>query len=244
VHTRPASSSSSASSSATGTARRQRAGLRMSRLGCWGDRGVVHLLARALLWRCKKSTLKAVPMDILGIASQTWFPVVTLIIGVVLKAGFDALADRRAAAREREARLEQRLNTVRVRRADFQRSTLLELQESISSLMRYTGQSNHEDVVAYRKTGVWKKQYLTDEVDEGFRASQVNVSRLRVRVRDENIRELVELFSQACVNSVLADSELAAQSEMLHMASVLAQAHERIGFVLRSLDDDEDKVLD
>lgn len=47
-----------------------------------------------------------------NISSQTWFPVVTLVLGLVLKGAFDALTDRRTRERERKARREQRRDAI------------------------------------------------------------------------------------------------------------------------------------
>jgi hypothetical protein len=69
-------------------------------------------------------------MDILGVKPETWFPVVTLIVGAVGKGFGDFLNDKRKTKAEKEARHEQRLDALRLRRVEFQRSTLLDLQSA------------------------------------------------------------------------------------------------------------------
>jgi hypothetical protein len=65
------------------------------------------------------------------IASASWFPVLTLLLGFVTASISDWLRDRRAGLREREARETGRREQLFQRRTTFQRQTLLELQEEV-----------------------------------------------------------------------------------------------------------------
>jgi hypothetical protein len=181
-------------------------------------------------------------MVVLGIPPETWFPVVTLIIGAVLKAVFDMMTDRRTARREREARQDQRRDALRLKRVEFQRATLLELQKAISQLARFTGQAQHQDLLAYRGSGAGRKQLLTEEVNQGFLSAQTSVGRLRVRVRDQRVRQLAELLSTACTNVVLSTNEAASEHALRQVTSALTDLQEQIGAILRNLDDDEDRI--
>src|SRR5215831_5411276 len=80
-------------------------------------------------------------MVILGIPPETWFPVVTLITGVMLKAVFDMMTDRRTALREREARRDQRRDALRLKRVEFQRATLMSVLTELARL-GYIGQQS------------------------------------------------------------------------------------------------------
>ncbi|MDI6835818.1 MAG: hypothetical protein QMD99_08900 [Rhizobiaceae bacterium] len=82
-----------------------------------------------------------------GIPSDVWFPVVTLIIGSVLKGLYDLMADQRVERREKAARLEMRHDAQMLRKTEFQRKTILELQEEVAKLARATGQMNHADSI-------------------------------------------------------------------------------------------------
>jgi hypothetical protein len=181
-------------------------------------------------------------LEILGISPTIWFPVVTLIIGAVLKAIFDALTDRRAARREREARQEQRRDAFHLRLIEFQRSTLLELQEVASQLARFTGQAQHQDEMAYRASGTWGKQPLTDEVDQGFLKAQTDINRLRVRVRDPNIRQLAQQFFEACVEVSISKTKADSERAFHQVSTTLIELHEHIGATLSNLDSDEDQI--
>lgn len=80
---------------------------------------------------------------ILGVSPEIRFPVITLIVGVVLKGIFDAITDGRAERREKDARRALRLDAFRQRRDEFQRATLLELQEVVARLVRFAGRAHH-----------------------------------------------------------------------------------------------------
>src|SRR4051794_25780939 len=115
-------------------------------------------------------------MTVLGVPPQVWFPVITLIIGAILKGIFDLVADYRRAHREREARREHRDEAISFRRAEFQRTTLLELQENVAILMRFAAQAHHHDVMAYRQSGKWQRALLSPELNEGSRKAQATCS--------------------------------------------------------------------
>lgn len=176
--------------------------------------------------------------------SAVWFPVVTLIVGAALKGLFDALTDRRALHREREARREQRLDAIRLRRTQFERETLLELQDVVLKLARHTGRGNYEDVVAHHKSGNWRKALLSDEVNKGSQEAQASLNRLRVRVRDEEIRRLAATFSETCAQVFMSSSKEAADEALARMSNQFIELQERVGDVLRSLDEYEDDIVE
>ncbi|HEM7876471.1 TPA: hypothetical protein U2L31_002852 [Burkholderia contaminans] len=173
-----------------------------------------------------------------GITPQTWFPVVTLVIGACLKATFDYVSDGRLRKRERDARREQRRDAIRISRADFQRATLLELQDSCQLLARATGQTAHEDLIAFRTTGKWQKQRLSEEADQSSLKGFTSVSKLRVRVRDDEIRELAKTFSSQCVAVGNSTTEQTSNRALFQMGDTLEKLQEKIGVALRSVDDE------
>lgn len=176
-------------------------------------------------------------MEIFGVQAGTWFPVVTLLLGAILKALFDAMTDRRLERRERAARQEARRDAIRLRHSEFQRATLLELQDAIVTLARFTGQSHYQDLVAYRTEGTWQREPNTEDVSEGFLKSQQLLSKLRVRVSNDRIRGLTKEVSSACADAVHAPDEKSATLALGRMSDVLSELQENIGDMLRGLDE-------
>ncbi|MFM0082295.1 hypothetical protein P0D72_26035 [Paraburkholderia sediminicola] len=182
-------------------------------------------------------------MDVLGIEPKVWFPVVTLIVGGALKWVGDLVTHRRTSARERAARQEQRRDAARIRQIDFQRDTLLELQDFCQQLARHTGRINFEDSMAYRDTGHWGRSLVSAEVSEGSRACQAGISKLRGRVRNDAIRQQVLEFSAVCAAVVTARAKDKSDSAFNRMGTIQNELNEQIGSVLRTLDDDEDSLI-
>jgi hypothetical protein len=63
-----------------------------------------------------------------------------------------------------------------------------------------------------------------------------------VRVRDQRVRELAELFSKACADIVLSPNETASEERVRQMMSAQNEINEQIGAILRNLDEDEDRI--
>jgi hypothetical protein len=112
--------------------------------------------------------------------------------------------------RDRAGRVEQRQD----QRDDFQRQTLLELQEAVARFGRAVGRANHRDWMIYKETGTWGQALLPGELDEEFLAAQVQLGLLRERVRDDQLRTLVTGFSNRGVLATMATSKETATQRM------------------------------
>jgi hypothetical protein len=178
-------------------------------------------------------------MTFLGTPAATWFPVFTLILGAVLKGVFDALSDRRTSRRELAARVDQRKDARHVRRTEFQRTTLLELQDAILRLGRMLGAAHYQTVISTREGHTWGKAQLTDEVNTGYTDALNVTSKLRARTADAEARGLIQLFQNECTSVVFAGSEAAAVAGMRRLAKVQDDLHDRVGVLLRALDEDQ-----
>jgi len=174
---------------------------------------------------------------------STWFPAFTLVIGVGLGMFADFLKDQRLLKREEKARKEGRRDAVALRRIEFQRATLLELLDAVAKLARMTGSAHHQDRMSFFATGDWKKNRLTEEVNEGFRHAQVWVGSLYIRVHDTTIRQLSEEMKTACTEVALATSETDQFDAVRRMSATLDRLDARVGEVLRGLDTGEDELL-
>jgi len=182
-------------------------------------------------------------MNLLGVTPQVWFPVITLVLGFALQAFLNVLTDHRASRRERDARRDQRLDAMRSRRREFQRTTLLEAQDVMSQLMRLTVRAYLEDLAAFRKSGSWHKQLLTEDVDEGIRKCQADMARLRARIRSEQVRRLINQVVSLSVDAGLAENETNASFAIGSMANTGNDLNEQIGVLLRTLEDEEEHLL-
>lgn len=178
-----------------------------------------------------------------SIKPDVWLPIVTLVAGVLLKAVVDWISEGRSFRREQIVRRETRRDAARLRQIEFQRSTLLELQDQLSAFIRMTAAAHHQDVIAHREGSQWRRQMLSPDVNEGFNVSQRAVLRLSVRVREETIRGLSASINKACVAVTQSPHEEAGTMALGMAAGYFEQVNERIGEVLRDLDDDEEAVI-
>jgi hypothetical protein len=172
---------------------------------------------------------------IIGIKPEVWFPVVTLILGALAKGTGDWLLESRKAKADRGARREARDDDMRAKMLEFQRVNLLEVQDASQALARATGKSQHEDLMAFRTTGVWGKNGYSEEASQGALDGHIRLTRFGVRVADDEIRSLVEQFGSACSRHVYGQSESAGEACLSEAMDLFKRLNERIGVALRSM---------
>jgi hypothetical protein len=168
-----------------------------------------------------------------------WLPVLTTILGACIVLITEALRDRRTSERERAARAETRRLQLLERRTTFQRQNLLDLQEALLQLARTTGQMQIYDIKAYRNTGTWQKNLYPPELDEANRVANTRTSMLGVRVRDNAVRDLLEQFKSCSAGVIMSRSAEESDRSSKNVVAVLEKLQQRIGEVLRTLDDEE-----
>jgi hypothetical protein len=178
-----------------------------------------------------------------AISPSVWFPVVTLVVGLLLKAMFDSWTENRKAGFDRESRIEKRKEILLLQRIDLQRKALGELQEAIADMMRSTSLIQMSDVVAFRQTGEWGKAFSPEGVSESARENFRKVSLLRVRVSDENVRSMASKLSSLCTAVTLAKSEEHSDNEWSIASALYGATNDKIGEVLRSLEHQEQALL-
>jgi hypothetical protein len=177
----------------------------------------------------------------------SWFSgTLSVLLGFGAKSVSDWFNHKRTLQRERETRDALRRDQLAERRANFQRETLLELQEAVQDLARATGASHHHDEMAYRQTGKWQRERLGEELDQQVTLANRRVLLLTVRVRDESLRNTIKEFRQLtnqteAPNRNASDSELrdASFASLQKAVPLIEQIHERVGKILRTLDDEE-----
>lgn len=163
--------------------------------------------------------------------------VLAVVAGGALTLSSGWLADNRLTKRERERRNEDRRERIALRRSDFQRETLLALQVAAQKLIRTAGASLHQDVIAHRKAGKWQRQQLPDGLSDDHLHWTTETMLLSSRVRDDQVRSLADqMRSQA--NAVgFCSSEAEAERRMVAAADVHGALIERIGLLVREIDE-------
>lgn len=166
-----------------------------------------------------------------------WATTLSVLAGGVLSMSSGWLTDRRLTARERERRREERRERITDRRNDFQRETLLRLQDISQKLLRNTGASLHQDILANRTTGKWQKQQLPNGLSNDQLRLNTETMLLASRVRDDQVRNLADRLRSetACVG--LSANEGEAESRMMAAADTQGALIARIGQLVREMDE-------
>lgn len=178
-----------------------------------------------------------------GFDINAWIPVASVVIGFFSKGFLDFLADHRQAKEQRATKREDRAEAARLRRIEFQRSVLIELQEVIQSLGRLTAQVFLEDEANHRSSGLWGRAQVNSEVSESLRQAQSRSTLLRSRVASALIREQFGDFGMAVAGVTEAKDEQRAMFMYLEAQTQAENLHVLIGAELRRLDESEEGIL-
>lgn len=169
------------------------------------------------------------------LTAAIWFPALTLVVGFLIASVTEWWRDLRISKRAREARKE----AIRERRIHFQRKTLLDLQEEMLKLIRTTGEMHRADNMAFRTTGAWQKQKIEENLDDRGFVANLQASKLGVRVRDELVRKLLEMVRSEAISTIDSRNPEDAECAIKNMQIASEKLNERIGELLRELDDEE-----
>jgi hypothetical protein len=167
--------------------------------------------------------------------TNVWLPIVTLVLGYAGSLATEAVRDKRQESREERAHTRSRLEVQVDRRADFQRDTLLRLQDALARLARAGGAIHSHDVIASREAGRWKATLLPDDLSHDVFRATVDTNLMVVRVEDSVLRDLVLQTRNPATLISLATSEEESVARMDAMAAAFEKANERLGLLLREL---------
>ncbi len=165
-------------------------------------------------------------------------PVGMLLLGYITKSVSDWLEFRRTRQREREAREEARRDQVSERRNNFQRQTLLELQEALMQLIRSTAAIDRYDLMVNQKSSP-RDKIISGELDEQFRSINARVMVLTVRVADKTVRQLADEVRHSGHSLSLEKNEEQADKLSATILHSFELVNGRIGELLREIDRSE-----
>jgi hypothetical protein len=193
--------------------------------------------------------------------AQSVVPSVTLVIGAVLGFGADALRDRRLVGRNRQAQVHEREQqaaaaqlererdeavAVRARdreRDQFQRETLIELQDWFAKCARCTSKMHVHDEHVFRDTGRWARDPVEEDLSNAESEARANVLRLVVRVENDQVRaavgEVLNLMQAATQGAAYGQEDApvrdAAVQAFGQMSTRYGDVHILIGEQMRTL---------
>jgi hypothetical protein len=176
-------------------------------------------------------------MLVAAVERDVWLPIATLALGYLGSLYTEAQRDRRAAKRERLVRASERQARRADREADFQRETLLSLQDALFEALRgIAGVWNQRTKPFEEKAKLELAPFdrATDAVGRRREALD-KITLLSVRVKDDEVRRIVEEF-QANATTIDDAKTIDATLEAADEAeSLYASANHRIGELIRDL---------
>jgi hypothetical protein len=168
---------------------------------------------------------------------QDWLKtMITLLAGGALTILTAWLADNRLNKRERESRREEQQERLQVRRSEFQRDTLLDLQNTSQGLLRNAGALHFQSVLAVHEAGERGRKPLSENLSDEHLQLQTRVMLLASRVRDDEIRELVDALKAGTSSVIFAKSEVESRALFMQIMETQSQLLVRTGELIRSLD--------
>jgi len=120
------------------------------------------------------------------------------------------------------------------RAREFQRQTLLDLQQAIHDSMRLVMRAHVEDCRRYRDTQAWGREQISEEVNEGLRLSRSKVAILVERLQNDELRLAVKSLIYDSGKTALAESKHAAELHLNDLTSQVTSVLERVGAEFRA----------
>jgi len=153
------------------------------------------------------------------------------IVGAGASIATSWISNRNEITRQQQADSLERIERARA----FQRENLLEVQHTIHDMMRFYNRMQHEDSIAFRQSGEWGKVQLSEEVNEGSRATNEKLAVLTVRISDDEVRDALKSFVTRIVKHHVAKTEEEADAIIMDATDAFIPLMELIGKTLRSL---------
>lgn len=167
---------------------------------------------------------------------------ISVVVGGILTMLAAWIADKRLTERERERRREERRERFVIRRTDFQRQTLLDLQVAAQKLLRTTGAMLYQDLLAASKSGEWQTQKFGEDLFGNGLSNEhllhnTETMLLASRVHDDSVRSLANELRDHSAKISMSPNQQIAEERMTSAAKVQQVLIDRIGQLVREMDE-------
>jgi hypothetical protein len=116
---------------------------------------------------------------------------------------------------------------------NFQRQTLLDLQEALHDALRLTTQAHIRDREAHQEGADWGRNQLGESIDESLRLAFRRVAILIERVAHDELRTQIKSLMSLANAVLLARGEQEARERIALCYGAATEAMEAVGTVLR-----------
>jgi hypothetical protein len=176
------------------------------------------------------------------VSREVWLPLATLVLGYVGSLCTEWFRDRRAEGREKFMREAEVADRRANREADFQRETLLRIQDALFAQSQATTIHQLHYIAAERRGQSetpprdvpWGNEgEVPDNMGKQWQESASELILLTVRVADDELRGVIDQFRSHTTAVILALGQDAAFKAAAKADDVYKAANERIGQLLR-----------
>jgi hypothetical protein len=165
-----------------------------------------------------------------------WFALAGSLGGFIMSGINDWWKDHRNERWDAMKRGEQRDYDAAATRTEFQRRTLLELQEVAMRLMRTAAQANHADkMAASQNNSQWTLPQLPADISDEAREAQARTTILVARCRDEQVRYFAGALKSHCAAIAVAGTEQTRDARLAAASKAFSSLNECIGCLLREM---------
>ena len=160
----------------------------------------------------------------------------TAIAGFIAMRVLDARKDERTYEREKAARDDLRRDKLRERHADFQRQTLLDLQDCLLKLL-HSAAAMHTNNTKIFGDGFWKQGavYRPNELSLLYSDAQAKSILLIGRLSDDKAREFATQTKLDCTLAYSADNKAEGDAAINNAFQSFNRVNAQIGKLLREL---------
>ena len=152
------------------------------------------------------------------------------IITGLVTLGAEKLRADKAAALDSSKRQDDR----RVAHDNFQRETLLALQDAVQDLARATIQIHHHDVMTARSEKPWGSTLVGVEISAAHLQAHRRLTTLRSRVADSQIRERTTSLLDRSIFTIGAKDQETAEQASFELGVYADRVLERSGELIRA----------
>ncbi len=171
-------------------------------------------------------------------------PVVSLILGILLKWVLDYAIERRRDAAQRTLRLEQRRDLLKTRRLDAERSNLIAVQAAAVNLLQAGRDLRVARLNAPQPKESWHRALVAPELESEAQRCAAQLLPLSTRLHTPDVAGQVNLFLGEFWKSVGAYSAKESWSLWQGAEAEFAALQRLAGKAIRDLEDERQQLVD
>ncbi len=155
--------------------------------------------------------------------------VIGALVGAIASIAITWIANRHAVTLQRQAVVDER----KERHRDFQRKTLIELQDTLHEYHHVITKAYFEDLKSYVKGEIWGRSLLSNEVNDGCLSTGRRTVILMERLSNDELRSHVKELHLLLGETTRVSNKSEAEAKLGEATRKATKVHEELGEELR-----------